>query len=154
MRNAALIAEFADDGNSGNGRYANIYGYGMDAFAWWGPANDYIIPMWYLGDIPAGESATKRVRFYTYTNIPYGSDLNMLLRDSLANNTDIFLNRDTSVGISNYADDLAADLGGAFPVPPQLSSNVSVVFVPEPAAMSVLGFLVVPGLALLRRKRR
>lgn len=153
MQNAAFIAEFADDGDPNNGRYANIYGTSVEALAWWGPADDYVAPMWYLGDIPAGQSVTRRLRFDAYTDIPYGSELNALLRDSLYNHTDIFLNRNDSIGISHYADVLAADLGGAFPVPPSLSSNVSVVFIPEPATMSLIGLIIVPGVAFIRRRR-
>ena len=154
MRNAALIAEFADDGNPNNGQYANVYGTSIEALAWWGPANAYIIPVWYLGDIPAGESVTKRVRFDAYTDIPYGSALNALIRDSLYNNTDIFLNRSTSIGISNYPDELAADLGVGFPVPPQLSSNVSVVYIPEPGTASLIGLTILPAACILRRRPR
>lgn len=153
MQRAALIAEFADDGDPNNGRYANIYGTNVDALAWWDGADDYIVPMWYLGDIPAGESVTQRIRFNTYSNIPYGSELNKLLRDSYYNDTDIFLNRDSSVGLSNYPDVLAADKGAAFPVPPDLSSNVSVVFVPEPTTIGLFGLVIAPGIAFLRRRR-
>jgi hypothetical protein len=61
------------------------------------------------------------------------------------------MNRTTSLKISDWLDMLALDPGTPYPVPANVSSDVSVFFnIPEPTSLALLSL---SGLALLRRRR-
>jgi hypothetical protein len=166
-----LTTSFADDGTLGNfpgpvGPYfgseaqQNIYAMNYDELAWycWTPNNpdpnkvpwgSYMVPTYDFGPIPLGGYATRNLPFGLYNPLPQGSALYQFLQDAYYNQWDVFLNRTTSLKISQYFDSLAQDTGAPYPLPPLGSSDVS-VFVPEPGTMLLAA---IGGLLMLRRRR-
>jgi len=169
-----MTAEFAIDqmvfdawpgkDNGSTGPYnldGNIFAENHDELGWycWTPGNpdgekqpfgDYLVPTWDFGDIPLGASATRTMSFTC--QLEYGGDprFDAILESEAG--ADILLNRTTSLKISNWIEGLAVDTGIPYPVPPGLSSDVSVFHnIPEPATMVLLAL---GGLGLIRRKRK
>jgi hypothetical protein len=166
MRGVKLTTSFADDGILGNfpgpaGPYTgsetsqNIYGINYDQLAWYcwtpghgTPAGSYMVPTWDFPDIPPGGVVTRNLPFGLYNPVGPGSALYQFLLNAEQQQPDIFLNRTTSLKISDYFDALAIDTGVPYPVPPSRSSDVSVFFFPEPAS-----FLLTAVAGLLLRRR-
>lgn len=165
MWQVKLTTEFADDGTQGNlptgGPYLpeqNIYAIDYDQMAWYcwtpdpsapQPAGNYWVPTYDFGNILPGGSATRNLGFGLYAPEAPGTALYQFLMDSEAQNWDVFMNRTTSLKISQYVDNFFADPGTPYPAPPH-SSDVSVFFVPEPASLVVMAL---GGLMLWRRRR-
>lgn len=166
MYGVKLAASFADDGVLGNfpgpsGPYTgselsqNIYAIGYDQLAWYcwtpdhgTPAGDYMVPTWDFADILPGGVATRTLGFGLYNPVGPGSTLYQFLVNAEQQQPDIFLNRTTSLKISDYFDALTIDDGTPYPVPPSHSSDVSVFFAPEPASFALV---LLAGLLLRRR---
>jgi hypothetical protein len=166
MYQVKLAVSFADDGTQGNlpvgGVYLpeqNIYAMGYDELAWycWTPGNPdgsktpwggYMVPTYDFGNIMHDLSVTRDLSFGLYAPEASDSQLALFLEAAHANDWDVFLNRTTSLKISDYVDNLVRDDGTPYPVPPLSSSDVSVFF-PEPATLILLA---IGGLALRRRK--
>jgi hypothetical protein len=167
MFETKLTVEFADDGTQGNlpvgGVYLpeqNIYAIDYDELGWycWTPENpdpckapwgDYMVPTYDFGDIDHYESVTRDLSFGLYVPEDPCSTLFAFLEDAQLHNWDVFMNRTTSLKISQYVENLLYDDGTAYPAPPH-NSDVSVFFIPEPTSLALL---VVGGLAFRRRKR-
>lgn len=136
-----LTASFADDGVLHNypNPESNIYALAYDELAWYcyakseppqasGPSG-YWVPTWVFGDIAVGQSVTKTLKFKLYVPEPPGTPLYDLLRDSLNNKTDLFINRTGSLKISQYPDQMFKDDGTNFPGPQgSYGSDVSVFY--------------------------
>ena len=170
MYQVKMTVEFADDGIRGNlptgapySPESNIYAKNYDQLGWycWTPGNPaglqpnggYFVPTYDFGEIVHWQTVTRVLPFGLYVPAPPGSQLfNDLLGYQMAQH-DVLLNRTTSLKISEYPDVLVPDLGIAYPVPPGLSSDVSVFFVPEPASAAVL-LAGLSALLQLRRRRR
>jgi hypothetical protein len=168
MYQTKLTVEFADDGTQGNlpvgGVYLpeqNIYAMDYDELGWycWTPENDdpckvpwgdYLVPTYDFGDIEHLESVTRDLSFGLYAAEAPGSTLFTFLEDAELNNWDVFLNRTTSLKISQYVENFLHDDGTPYPAPPH-SSDVSVFFIPEPTTLILLGL---GGVALSRRRRK
>lgn len=167
-----LTTSFADDGllsnwpgpvgpYSGSELGANIYAVNHDELAWycWTPENpnpdlapwgDYMVPTWDFGAIPLGGSASRLLSFGLYAPVGPGSVLWSLLTFAHQSQADLFLNRTTSLKISDYFDALSLDPGTPYPLPPSLSSDVSVFHsIPEPGTL-VLALL---GAGFIARRR-
>jgi hypothetical protein len=113
---------------------------------------NYYVPAWDFGDIALGQTSTKTLQFGVVGGtINPGDPRFQIITENELPTDDILLNRTTSLKLSHWIEDMADDTGTPYPVPPALSSNASVFFVPEPTS---LGLLVLGGAALLRRKRR
>jgi hypothetical protein len=172
MYDVKLSTSFADDGIRGNfpgpaGPYSgdegtqNIFGMGYDQLGWycWTPNNpdpqkvpwgDYMVPTWDFGFIPWGATVTRTLSFGLYNPVAPGTPQYMALFDAYSHQWDMFVNRTTSLKISNYFDAFTPDSGAPYPLPPDLSSNVSVFHnIPEP--VSLIGLAL--GSVLLRRRR-
>jgi hypothetical protein len=164
MWQVKLTTEFADDGTQGNlpagGPYLpeqNIYAIDYDQMGWYcwtpdpsapQPAGNYWVPTYDFGNIAPGASATRNLGFGLYTAVAPGSALFLFLEDAETQRWDVFMNRTTSLKISQYVDNFFADPGTPYPAPPH-SSDVSVFFIPEPTSLVLL---VLSGLVLLRRR--
>jgi hypothetical protein len=157
MYQTKLTVEFADDGTQGNlpvgGAYLpeqNIYAMDYDQLGWycWTDVGGYLVPTYDFGDIAVGQSATRDLSFGLYASEAPDSSLAEFLEEAELNDWDVFMNRTTSLKISQYVDNLLYDNGSPYPAPPR-SSDVSVFFIPEPATMALLVF----GGLLLRKRR-
>ena len=166
-----LTASFADDGVLGNfpgpfppyfgDEYSqNIYAMNYDELAWycWTPVNpddlrpwgSYMVPTWDFGNIPLNGSVTRVLNFGLYVPLEFGDPLYGFLMDAHQTQADVLLNRTTSLKISDYFDALSFDPGVPYPLPPSLSSDVSVFHnIPEPASLIALAL---GALAVLRRR--
>ncbi len=100
------------------------------------PKGDYFVPTWDFGTIPVGQSATRRLDFTVAGGLPFSDSRYAVLVGSLSQTNDILLNRTTSLKISTWIDEVAADTGGVQEEPPLRISNVSVFH--NPAAEETL----------------
>ncbi len=123
------------------------------------PDGGYYVPSWDFGDIAPGASSTRVLTFVVDGDGLGAKDFRYQdIEESYAadpNEGDIFLNRTTSLKISDWIDNLFLDEGTAYPtdtplLDPEKNSNVSVFYIPEPATLSLLA---IAGAALLRRRR-
>jgi hypothetical protein len=116
------------------------------------PPGNYYVPTWDFGNIPLGSTATRLLSFSVQAPGLAPTDPRFAaLVDSEARGTDLLMNRTTSLKISDWLDMLALDPGTPYPVPANVSSDVSVFFnIPEPTSLALLSL---SGLALLRRRR-
>jgi len=101
---------------------------GDDALLPWG---NYYVPTWDFGDIPLGGSASRTLIFTVEAPGLDATDLrHFVIEESFFTDTDILLNRTTSLKISTWQDDPALDFGMAYPhqdgEPPLRSSDCSV----------------------------
>ncbi len=170
MLRTKLTVEFADNGKQGDlpvgSPYLaeqNIYAIEYDQLAWycWTPDNpnrelvpwgDYWVPTYDFGDILPGKTVSRTLSFGLYTAEAPGTYLYGFLQDAVRENWDVFMNRTTSLKISQYVDNILHDTGTPYPAGPR-NSDVSVFFapVPEPTTVSLLMF---GGLAVLFYRRR
>jgi hypothetical protein len=158
-----------------------IYAVSEDMGAWycWNPeagdpylpAGNYFVPAWNFGDIEPGQSVTKDLDFGVRgTGLPSSDpryDAIMHSYQSAPGDGDIFLNRTTSLKISDWMDQLCVDEGIAYPTDtgapitdpngyvlydPGRNSDVSVFHnIPEPLSLVLLA---VGGIGLIRRRRK
>ena len=118
------------------------------------PTGGFLVPTWDFGDIPCGTQASRLMQFGTTgQGIGAGDARFDVIVGSFDFGYDIFLNRSTSLKISDWLDDLTIDNGTAYPVPPLGSSDVSVFFIPEPTTLALFGMALGGLLIGLGRKR-
>jgi hypothetical protein len=156
LYDVALTIEFADDNDPGTPRFCDLFAdTPYDTRAFWPGADGYVIPTWYLGNLLPGEKAELTMGFSGYELIDPASDLGQRIIYSYNNDWDLFLNRSTSEGISDYGEELVGENGTGFPTPPGHSSCVSVFYnpVPEPGLGSIVG-LALSCFGIVRLKRR
>ena len=110
-----------------------------DQAAWycWSPADEeplhnpkgnYYVPTWDFGTILQGQSATRQLDFIIQSGglLP-GDTRYAAITNSFGTQTDVLLNRTTSLKISTWIDEISADSGIAYPEDdPYRGSDVSV----------------------------
>ncbi len=123
-----------------------------DELAWycWTPDNPdqqtpygaFLVPTYDFGDIPPGQSVTRTLSFKVSGD---GLSPNDPRYEVLLSDEDIFLNRTTSLKISNWVDTVAVDNGAPYPADntgeyhARLNSDVSVFHaIPEPGTLLLL----------------
>jgi hypothetical protein len=171
MFDTKLTVEFADDGIQGNlpvgGVYLpekNIFAKDYDQMGWycWTPDNPdpnkvpwggYIVPTYDFGDIAHFETVTRNLSFGLYTPVGVGSGLHTFLTDAELNDWDVFMNRTTSLKISQYIDNFLHDDGTPYPAPPR-NSDVSVFHNIIPLPSAGLAGTALLGTLLTRRRRQ
>ena len=104
------------------------------------PTGDFLVPTYDFGNIKPGESVTRRLHFTVDGGglLPGDPRFEVLMSDQ-----DVFLNRTTSLKISNWIDMLGVDDGSPYPADqfdlPYLNSDVSVFHaIPEPTGLVLL----------------
>ena len=151
-------------------RQPYITAQGFDELAWycWTPGNPdpekqpyggYYVPTYDFGDIGIGQSVTRNLSFIVDGAGIDSSDprytATMESYTAAEGQGDIFLNRTTSLKISDWIDELTLDTGIPYPTDPLKGSDVSVFHcVPEPGSLLALGggLLSLAGMALRRRR--
>ncbi|MGD9128056.1 MAG: PEP-CTERM sorting domain-containing protein [Planctomycetia bacterium] len=118
------------------------------------PNGDYLVPTYDFGDILPGQSVTRTLHF----SVQGGITPNDLRYEVLLSDEDLFLNRTTSLKISNWIENLVIDPGTPYPYGVDemlLNSDVSVFHnVPEPSTLVLLTLALGMGLAMkIRRKK-
>jgi hypothetical protein len=117
------------------------------------PWGNYFVPTWVFDTIPHGEFRERDLNFTVAGGGLTPADPRaVVIQDSYLaawGDGDVFVNRTTSLKISNWLDSLVADTGVPYPNDPMLGSDVSVFF-PEPGTLALLGL----GTAALLRRRR
>lgn len=103
------------------------------------PKGDYFVPTWDFGTIAVGQSATRLLGFSVPAGLLVSDTRYAVLVASLNQTNDILLNRTTSLKISTWIDEVAADTGSAQEEPPLRRSNASVFHNPGEEA-AVLDF--------------
>lgn len=107
----------------------------MEMAAWycWTPGSGYapeggfFVPAWHFGNIAIGGGVTRLLNFVvTPPGLQMADPRWLAVAQSYETGSDVFLNRSRSLKISNWVDDLGVDTGAAYPVPPLVSSDVSV----------------------------
>ena len=164
---AALNAWDPQGTKMGTGPYKDmephIVAVDHDELGWycWTPGNpdqektpwgDYLVPTYDFGDIAQGASITKTLNFVIDGAGLVEGDAR---REAIESGLDIFLNRTTSLKISNWIEMLAIDDGTPYPKDDNgvadLNSDVSVFHnIPEPMTICLLGL----GALSLRKKRK
>jgi dockerin type I repeat protein len=92
------------------------------------------VPTWDLGDIAQGQSTTVRMKFSVDGPGINNTDPRYFV---ITQGQDVFLNRETSLKVSTWVDDIALDTGQPFPQePPLRSSDVSVFHNAEPPVLA------------------
>ena len=114
------------------------------------PYGDYLVPTYDFGDIMHLQSTARDLSFGLYVPAAPTDPLAIFLEEAAMSEWDVFMNRTTSLKISEYVDSLVRDDGTPYPIPPLSSSDVSVFFIPEPATICILGL---GALSLIRRKK-
>lgn len=122
------------------------------------PTGGFYVPTYDFGNIPVNQSATRFLSFGVagLGLDPSDSRFGVVMDSYYAAEGlgDLFVGRTTSLKISDWLDTLALDDGSPYPMPPGISSDVSVFHaVPEPGSLLAL----CSGLAglgvFIRRKR-
>lgn len=90
------------------------------------PKGDYFVPTWDFGTLSVGQSATRLMDFTVVGGLPFTDSRYAVLVGSFSQTNDILLNRTTSLKISTWIDEVAADSGSAQEEPPLRRSNASV----------------------------
>jgi len=145
-----LTASFADSGAGTSG--SNIFAVDHDQLAWssFTSTGAYQVPTWDFGDIALGQTVSRILNFGFFNPLSQ-ADFNLLVPAD----SDLFLNRTTSLKISDYPDSLTPDNGLAYPVPPLRSSDVSVFHaVPEPGSVTLLALGAIGLIGASRARRR
>ena len=147
MYDVKLTTEFA-----GTSKEDKIWVEKYDQLAWYcdPETGTFQVPTYDFGDIKPGDTATRDILFFFN---PEDEELVQFLDKAMQEKYDIFLNRTTSLKISNFIDQLAVDDGTPYPIPPGFSSDVSVFHnVPIPGAVWLFGSGLVGLIGLGRRK--
>ena len=145
MFDVKLTTDFAD------AKEGKITAIDYDQLAWFcqPKTGSFKVPTYDFGDIAPGETVTKDIQFSYDSGV---EGLTEFLKKALEGKEDIFLNRTTSLKISDFIDGLVFDDGTPYPVPPGLSSDVSVFHaVPIPCAVYLLCSSML-GLIVMRKK--
>jgi len=94
------------------------------------PKGNYFVPTWDFGTIPQGQSATRQLDFIVQGGgiLPGGGDPRYtVIFQSFVQQSDVLLNRTTSLKISTWIDEISADNGIPYPEEePYSGSDVSV----------------------------
>ena len=113
------------------------------------PWGDFHVPTWDFGDIAQGGSKTRVMSFQIPPGLQPGDPRYAVIESSFATHDDIFLNRTTSLKISEWIEDLVGDTGVPYPDNPNTSSDVSVFHnIPEPGIFAGIMLIL---LGLYRR---
>lgn len=116
------------------GLLPRIVALNHDGLAWY-CFNDaqgaYYVPSWHFGDIPLPGSAARLMRFAVQPPMSNTDPRYSALIQAASGGNDIFANRTMSLKVSQWLDMLRLDDGSAYPVPPNLSSDVSVFHDPS-----------------------
>jgi len=101
-----------------------IYSLNEDWYAWycWTPGSDkgpdgaYSVPGWNFGSIAQGGMACRTLKFGVFGNgLAPGDPRRDVIRNSQMTMSDVLLNRETSLKISTWVDDIYTDTGMAYP---------------------------------------
>jgi hypothetical protein len=112
---------------------------------------NYYVPSWDFGTINPGLSATRILSFAVDgVGMDPADPRFQVIMESYSGHIDLLSNRTTSLKISNWIDNLTADLGVPYPTDPYNGSDASVFFTPEPTS---LGLLALGAMAFIRRRR-
>lgn len=90
------------------------------------PKGDYFVPTWDFGTITAGKSATRSLHFSIPAGLPSSDTRYAVIMQSYMTSNDVLQNRTTSLKISTWIDEIAADPGNDEEQLPYRHSNVSV----------------------------
>lgn len=111
------------------------------------PHGAYLVPAWDFGDILPGEESVREMEFIITDGLAVGNPI----RTALESGNDVFLNRTTSLKISDWVDTVRQDTGTPYDEIPSHNSNVSVFHnIPEPGT----GIALMAGLLALYAARR
>lgn len=132
-------------------RMAFIEALNEDQAAWYcwspesqeAPTGGYFVPTWDFGDIPAGQSATRKLDFSIPMGLPNFDPRYQVIEQSWLLGEDVLLNRTSSLKISTWIDEITRDNGTPYPIPqegPYRSSDVSVFHNMEPEPEDGLDF--------------
>jgi len=140
MKDTWLTAEFAIQAglpppNSNppfddlGGLLPRIIALNHDGLAWYCFSNTqgaYHVPAWHFGDIPLPGTAARLMQFAVQPPMGISDPRYAVLMQAAGSGDDIFANRTMSLKVSQWLDMVTIDNGAAYPVPPNLSSDVSV----------------------------
>jgi len=105
------------------------------------PWGGFHVPTWDFGNIPLGAGVTKIMRFNVNAPMPATDPRYLVIDGSFQTGDDIFLNRTTSLKISDWIESIYGDNGTAYPGQGEEghSSDVSVFHnIPEPGIFAGL----------------
>ena len=115
------------------------------------PWGDFHVPTWDFGDIAQGSSKTRVMTFRIPAGLMPPDPRYFVIQSSFETGDDIFLNRTTSLKISEWIEDLFGDTGVSYPEIGR-SSDVSVFHnIPEPGIFAGILLII---LGLYRRFRK
>lgn len=122
------------------------------------PAGGFWVPAYDFGHILPGQSAQRTLSFTVPGGLPDTDHRYSEISESFNSQTDVFVNRTTSLKISDWAEDLFTDTRLPYPFLPEgtFASDVSVFFhVPEPSTLllAILSLLTLIAMSLRRRRR-
>ncbi|MGD9128057.1 MAG: PEP-CTERM sorting domain-containing protein [Planctomycetia bacterium] len=119
------------------------------------PTGAYLVPTYDFGDIPVGKSQTRVLSFSVTGMGIYEEDP---LYGVITSDADLFLNRTTSLKISNWIESVLVDNGNPYPYDEYgapLNSDVSVFHnVPEPSTLVLLTIALGMGMVLGSRRKK
>lgn len=145
MFTTKLAASFAIDSSTGlpavwnppyRDRQPYIVATNNDGLAWycWSPNNPegiapvgrYYVPAWDFGMLQPGQVVSRKLDFTIPAGLPNTDARYRVIVDSYNLGYDVFLNRTTSLKVSDWIDDLVRDAGVPYPASPLKASDVSV----------------------------